>query len=77
MTAKALRKSHDVIDYIAFMINEFALKYKLSMQQSFNYLKTYGGIAFLDRHYEIEHCENPVITLDSLQKICLREGGKL
>jgi len=77
MTAKALKKSHDVIDYIAFMINEFALRYKLSMQQAFNYLKTYGGIAFLDEFYDIEHCENPKITLDSLQTICVGAGGRL
>jgi hypothetical protein len=74
---KTLDKAKDVIDYIAFMVNEFALQHKLSMKESYNYLNCYGGIKFLDKHFEIEHRENPLITLDTLQRICGREGGYL
>jgi len=74
---KTLDKAKDVVDYIAFMVNEFALRHKLSMKDSYNYLNNYGGINFLDRHYEFEHCENPLITLDTLLRICKREGGNL
>jgi hypothetical protein len=74
---KALDKAKDVVDYIAFMVNEFALRHKLSMKESYNYLNSYGGIDFLDKHYEFEHCENPLITLRTLQRICKREGGNL
>jgi hypothetical protein len=77
MESKALNKAKDVVDYIAFIINEFSLKNSLSMKQSFNYLYRYGGIEFLDRHYEVEHCENPILTLDTLQRICKRSGGEL
>ncbi|MDR0829496.1 MAG: DUF3791 domain-containing protein [Prevotellaceae bacterium] len=77
MSKKMLEKARDVIDYIAFMVNDFAEKYKLSMRQSFEYLYNYGGIAFLDRHYDIEHCENPAITVRTLQQICSRNGGNL
>ncbi|MDR1592675.1 MAG: DUF3791 domain-containing protein [Prevotellaceae bacterium] len=77
MNSKKLEKAADVIDYIAFMINDFAEKHNLSMRQSFDYLYKYGGLAFLDRHYAVEHVENPLITLDSLQRICEREGGNL
>jgi len=74
---KSLDKAKDVVDYIAFMVNEFALKHKLSMKESYNYLNSYGGVEFLDEFYDVEHCENPLITLDSLQRICKREGGNL
>ena len=74
---KTLDKAKDVVDYIAFMVNEFALKHKLSMKDSYNYLNSYSGIEFLDKHYEVEHCENPLITLRSLQQICKRKGGNL
>ena len=74
---RMLKKAKDVVDYIAFMVNEFASKHNLSMIQSFDYLNRYGGIRFLDKHYEVEHCENPLITLQSLQQICCREGGTL
>jgi len=72
-----LKKTRDIIDYIAFMINEFALKHNLSMNQSFDYLKKYNGINFLEDFYDVEHCENPNITLRSLQEICRNEGGNL
>jgi hypothetical protein len=77
MVTQTLDKAKDVIDYIAFMINEFALEHQLSVTQSFDYLNCYGGIKFLDKHYEVEHCENPLITLDTLRRICKREGGIL
>ncbi|MDR2970758.1 MAG: DUF3791 domain-containing protein [Bacteroidales bacterium] len=77
MDKKTLNEAKDVVDYIAFMINEFAAQHQLSMTQSFDYLNCYGGIEFLDEFYDVEHCENPLITLDTLQRICGREGGNL
>ncbi|GHT65168.1 hypothetical protein FACS189451_12880 [Bacteroidia bacterium] len=77
MEPKALDKAKDVVDYIAFIINEFSLKNRLSMKQSFNYLYQYGGIEFLDEFYDIEHCENPNLTLKAIQDICTQNGGTL
>ncbi|GHT17019.1 hypothetical protein FACS189429_0240 [Bacteroidia bacterium] len=77
MNKKMLEKARDVIDYIAFIITEFALKYKISLTQSFNYLNNNGGIAFLDKHYNVEHCENPIYTIEALERICKRNGGNL
>ncbi len=72
-----LNKAREIVDYIAFMISEFALQHELSMTQSFDYLNRYGGIDFLDKHYEVEHCENPRITLRSLLQICSKAGGSI
>jgi hypothetical protein len=77
MDAKVLDKAKDIADYIAFIITEFSLKHRLSMKQSFDYMYNHGAIEFLDRHYEVEHCENPIITLDIIQRICKRSGGGL
>ena len=77
MTEQTWEKTRDIIDYLAFIVNEFALKHSLSITQSFEYLKQYGGIKFLDDFYDVEHCENPNITLNSLQTICSKEGGYL
>jgi len=74
---ETIEKTKDVVDYIAFMVNEFAIQHRLSVIQSFDYLQSYGGVEFLDKHYEVEHCENPLITLKSLQRICRRKGGSL
>ncbi|MDR3267476.1 MAG: DUF3791 domain-containing protein [Tannerella sp.] len=77
MESIALEKARNIIDYIAFMITEFSLRHKLSMKQSFDYLYHYGGIEFLDEFYDVEHCENPNLTLDAIQDICAQNGGKL
>lgn len=77
MKSEALYKTKDVVDYIAFIINEFSSKFDIPVQQAFNYLYRHGGIEFLDRHYEVEHCDNPLITLDTLQHICKQRGGEL
>jgi len=77
MNARKLNKARDVIDYIAFIVNDFAEKHNLTARQSFDYLHQYGGITFLGKFYEVEHCENPAITLRSLQRICSRHGGNL
>ena len=77
MVESTLEKTRNVVDYLAFMVNEFALRHKLSATQSFEYLKQYGGIGFLDEFYDVEHCENPNITLNALQVICSNEGGNL
>ena len=77
MDAINTNKTKDVIDYITFIVTEFSLKHKISMRQSFDYLNNYGGITFLGKFYDVEHCENPAITLRSLQQICSKQGGNL
>jgi hypothetical protein len=77
MEAKALEKAKDIVDYIAFMITEFSLKHGLSMKQSFDYMYNYGAIESLDEFYDVEHCENPNITLEVIQDICTQNGGRL
>jgi len=77
MDAVKLNRAKDVIDYIAFIVNDFAEKHNLTARQSFDYLNQYGGIAFLGKFYDVEHCENPAITLRSLQQICSKQGGDL
>jgi hypothetical protein len=37
----------------------------------------YGAIEFLNKHYEVEHCENPALTLETIQRICKRKGGEV
>jgi len=77
MSAEALKKTRDVVDYIAFMVNEFAAAHQLTATQSFEYMKRYGAISFLDEFYDVEHCENPAVTLRDINQLCHREGGLL
>jgi hypothetical protein len=77
MESNKLDKAKDIVDYIAFIVNDFSLKYGISAKQSFNYLFRYGGIVFLDEFYDVEHCENPNLTLKAIQDICAQNGGTI
>jgi hypothetical protein len=77
MDTSTLDYAKRVVDYIAFMVNDFSEKYELSPKESFRYLHRHGGVEFLNEFYDVEHCENPVHTLESLQYICKRKGGML
>lgn len=43
------------IEYIVIFISEFAQRYKLSLQESYRYLKKYKALLFLEDQYEIAH----------------------
>ncbi len=65
------------IQYINLCISEFARKQRLSPQLAYRYLMTYQGLAFLDNNYEAEHTLALQDTMESLKKICRRNGGCL
>jgi hypothetical protein len=74
---KVTKRVKDIIDYTTFMIDVFAEENKLSMKDAHNYLRTYGGLDFLRKHYDIEHCENPEYTLQALKNICSQNSKKV
>lgn len=43
------------IRYINMCIVEFGKRYGMTSQLAYQYLKTYSGLAFLDKYYEAEH----------------------
>ncbi len=65
------------LTYILHCINAFAERHRLSVKQSYSYLKQYQGLAFLDECYEVEHQLSMNDTLDDLTVICKRNGGDL
>ncbi len=65
------------IQYINLCINEFARKHRLTPQMAYNYLYAFNGLTFLDECYEAEHTDSLLNTMDTLKKICARNGGTL
>jgi len=51
MSQKTLFK----IQYINLCIDEFARKFRLAPKVSYDYLKKFNGLAFLDEFYDVEH----------------------
>lgn len=58
-------------------IVEFGKRFGMSPVLSFNYLKTYLGLAFLEKCYDAEHLLSLDDTLDDLVAYCKRHGGTL
>ncbi len=71
------KETENRIDYTVTCISEFSYRHSLSYQDSYLYLKKYGGIAFLVDCYEAEHLLSIDDTIDDLTFLCKRNGGNL
>jgi len=61
--------------YGSFIITMFARAYKMSKQNAYFYLKKYGGMDFLFRHWWTLHIEDPYWSLKELYGVCYKNGG--
>jgi hypothetical protein len=66
-----------LIEYIVFIVKNFATEFNISGTDAFNYLNKYKGIDFLENHYGFEHTQNPHLTVKTLTNICYKNGGNL
>ena len=69
------KDTRDEISFIAFIIPEFAYAYKMPVQDAYRYLKKYGGLDYLYRHWWTLHTEDPYWSLKSLYAVCHKNGG--
>jgi hypothetical protein len=58
-------------------INEFARHKAIPVKAAFQYLYAFGGIAFLNEHFEAEHLLSFDDTVDDLARLCEMDGGPL
>jgi hypothetical protein len=77
METRALDKETSrKISFISFIIPEFAYSYKMEMQEAYFYLKKYGGLDFLMRHWWALHTDNPFWAVRDLYNVCYKNGGE-
>jgi hypothetical protein len=69
------RDRKNKIAYISFMIIEFADAFKMSRPAAYQYLKKYGGLDFLFRHWWAMHTDDRYYGLRDLYQVCLKNGG--
>ncbi len=69
------KQTSDKVSFISFIIPEFALAYKMNVQQAYFYLKQYGGIDYLNRHWWALHTDTPYWAVRSMFQICRSNGG--
>jgi len=70
-------KEINIINWLVVCVNEFAREYSLDVKTAFKYLYNFGGIDFLQEHYEIEHTLSFDETVEDLQIICRNNGGDI
>jgi hypothetical protein len=69
------KETKDEISFISFIIPEFAYAYKMKIQDAYRYLKKYGGLDYLYKHWWVLHTEDPYWSLKSLYTVCYKNGG--
>ncbi|GAB6012211.1 DUF3791 domain-containing protein [Viscerimonas tarda] len=76
METKVLDKeTSDKISFIAFIIPEFADAYKMNMQEAYRYLKKYGGLDYLNKHWWALHTDNDIWAIHNIYEICHKNGA--
>jgi hypothetical protein len=66
------QETRDRISFITFIILEFARAYKMNRQEAYRYLKKYGGLDYLFKHWWALHTDNPFLSkINMMTKIIL------
>jgi len=70
------KKKSDKISFISFIIIEFAEAFKMKKNEAYQYLKKYGGLDFLFKHWWALHTDDKYFALRDLYSVCYENGGK-
>lgn len=69
------RETQNKIGFMSYIINEFACAYKMNRQKAYLYLKKYGGLDFLNKHWWALHTDNSFWAVRDLYEVCRENGG--
>ena len=70
------KETQDRVRFTTFIISMFARAYKMNRQEAYLYLKKYGGLDYLFRHWWTLHAEDPYWSVRSLYASCYKKGGQ-
>jgi hypothetical protein len=77
METKALDKqTSDKVSFVTFIIIEFADAFKMKKTDAYQYLRQYGGLDFLFKHWWAMHTDDKYFALRDLYDVCLENGGR-
>ena len=68
---------NDIIEYIFFIVDEFASRFGLDEHQSYRYIKNHGGLEFIENNYGVMHTLTDNESVESVANYCKRMGGLL
>jgi hypothetical protein len=69
------KETSDKISFITFIIPEFARSYKMDKQEAYFYLKKYGGLDYIFKHWWALHIDNPFWAVREIFDVCHQNGG--
>lgn len=70
-----MNNTENRIEYIVWLISEFASKYRMSLAQAYKYLNNHGAIAFANDNYNVIHTFSLDSAVDDMTDFCRRNGG--
>jgi hypothetical protein len=62
------------VDFYALIITKFAHTYRMNRQQTYLYLKEFGGLDFLYDCWWALHTDNPDWAVHDINRVCLQNG---
>jgi hypothetical protein len=75
-TAVPDKATSDKVSFVTFIIMEFAEAFKMKKTDAYQYLKQYGGLDFLFKHWWAMHTDDKYFALRDLYTVCLENGGR-
>ena len=69
--------NHDKLEWTLILVLEFGRRFGLTLKQAFNYLSRFGGIMFIDQHYDYCHTQSFQSMVTDMAEYCHRKGGVL
>ena len=69
------KETSDKVSFISFIIPFFAETYKMPAPEAYRYLRKYGGMDYLLKHWWALHTDNEIWAVHDIYKACLRNGG--
>lgn len=67
----------DIAEFVVIMIEAFAQRYQLTLQEAESYLSRHGALEMMRRHYSIMHTLPYADNIESLSAYCNRKGGNI
>lgn len=67
----------DILEYIVAVVSEFAIRFNLTDQQAYRYIRFHKGISFIKDNYGIIHTLDFDEAVESVALFCRRSGGEL
>ena len=70
-------KIKDIAEFTVIMIEMFARRYQLSLQEAESYLSRHGALDLAQKHYGIMHTLRFSDNVESLASYCKSKGGSI